>query len=680
MLAVCLPLFRVQANANALDEMTVRMEKVKELGLEEWVDEEGYLRDSYLEGKSDRELSEAGVDGLIRTMTKEEVDTFVTRIQMGIQTFAVTRYEKVSQVNPDTGGTLYTGIFEVDGKLAFCIERSVATPPKDSPTGKPEEVKNDKIRKVLYYGYHGPKDQGYTYVETALAAGEANGDGDNSLGRKVLAEILRLESPPEEFHVWKVQTNGGKTQDLVYYTMEDKAILKLKKVSAKDEMTSGNDCYSLAGAVYGIYSDAACQNCVKQVTTMQNGTTEEVEVKEGRYYVKELSAPPGYLLNEEIQTVQVKSGATTEVVLKDMPKTISPQILIRKVDTETGESKPQGYGTLAGAQFQVRFYGGDYSESMKPMKEWVFQTDEEGKVLLEERYKISGDSLWTALPYGTITIQEIKASEGYRICPYVYVKKLSDTEVVYQEPVVEEEIIQVSLLKYYEKETQCVPGITFLYEAPDGSQKKFMTDEQGKITIKGLQKGIHRLKEIETTSEYLLNENEIVFEVNDKNEIAVVSEVNEKSGKVDTRIDENGNLHIKVENKSAFFRLVLWKENEHEKRLEGAEFAIYADQTCTEEVMRGKTNADGKLIFEKLRCKTKYYLKEIGAPEGYEDSEQTLYEVYSDGSDLQREIQMTILNQIGMKLPETGSEGGFLLMMCGLSCMFLAIRKEKEHI
>ena len=210
-----------EAQTKEESDLELRLNKAKELGIETWMDQEGYLMDSFFEGKSDKEISELGIDGLVRMMSLEDLDAYVELLNAGISMYTVTHYEKVGQENPYTGRYLYTGVFQVDGILAFCIERSVNTPPKGSPTGEWIPITNENLRKVLYYGYNGPKNLGYTYVETALAAGEANGDGDNALGRAVLAEIIENPVPPENFKVWKVETNGGTTQDLAFYTMEE---------------------------------------------------------------------------------------------------------------------------------------------------------------------------------------------------------------------------------------------------------------------------------------------------------------------------------------------------------------------------------------------------------------------------------------------------------------------------
>lgn len=692
-----LPLLRVQAGETLAEEKTKRMEKARDLGLLEWVDEEGYLTDTFFDGKSDLELSEMGLDGLIRPLTEEELNAYVSRLEEGIGLYTVTRYEKVSQTNPDTGRQLYTGIFEVDGKLAFCIQRSVETPPKGSPTGNQKLTNNDSLRKVLYYGYNGPADKGYTYVETALAAGEANGDGDNSLGRKVLAEIVKFASPPSGFKVWIVETNGGRTQDLAFYTLEEKGFAKVKKTSANASMTQENNNYSLSGAVYGVYSDSACSKSVGRLTTKENGETEILELDAGTYYVKEISAPNGYLLNSKVEVFVVRASETTLITVNDVPKTSVPECIVQKVDLETGKSEPQGKGSLEDARFSVKFYAGNYSEGVnpetqgiKPTKQWTFQTDKTGQVLFQKKYLISGDELWTdstgkaILPLGTVTVQETQASNGYRVNPQIFVQKIADGKDIYQPITVTEDIIQLKLLKYYDQEDNVIPGVSFEHISPDGSKEIIQTDAKGMLILKGLQRGSHQIKEVIAPEKYMLNGNVLTFVVNEKNEIQVQSQADSKQGKLETSIADNGNLVVKVENLRASFDLLLYKENEKGKRLKDAQFTVYCDSACTIEAARGKTDETGELTITGLKTKTNYYLKETKAPQGYElpydlFGNPIVYEISSDGTEAQKEISMTILNQTGMKLPNTGSFWMIPSLLIGVSCFGIAIYKGRKE-
>ncbi len=109
-------------------------------------------------------------------------------------------------------------------------------------------------------------------------------------------------------------------------------------------------------------------------------------------------------------------------------------MLVAKVDAETGKASPLGAGTLAGAEFTVRFYEGYYTGDGLPARAartWVFRTNEKGIAYLSENSLVSGDELFTTsrgdqntLPLGTVAIQETKAPTGYL---------LSDTSVRVQQ-------------------------------------------------------------------------------------------------------------------------------------------------------------------------------------------------------------------------------------------------------
>ena len=70
----------------------------------------------------------------------------------------------------------------------------------------------------------------------------------------------------------------------------------------------------LAGAVFGLYSDAACTNLLMTATTDSNGVATFSKLTNGgTYYVKEISAPPGYLLSTSIMTFATGSNTSTGV-------------------------------------------------------------------------------------------------------------------------------------------------------------------------------------------------------------------------------------------------------------------------------------------------------------------------------------------------------------------------------
>ncbi len=228
--------------------------------------------------------------------------------------------EDFNEKDKVTNEYIFARKFIVDGKLAICIEGTEIAPVKGDVTSEWTEVHNENLRKVIYYGYGGPKDQGYSFVQTSCAAQEANGDNDYDLGVRILAEIVKLESPPTGFRIWKMETRNGLRQDLVVYTTESKGYISLKKISADETITNGNPEYSLAGAVYGIYSDKECDHKVGEIITDANGESTSVLLEEGTYYVKEITAPPGYQLDETCHEVKVLVERTVTITVEDLPK------------------------------------------------------------------------------------------------------------------------------------------------------------------------------------------------------------------------------------------------------------------------------------------------------------------------------------------------------------------------
>ena len=301
----CMFSFQVFAEEAQDDETAKRIESAQQLGLEAWIDDEGYLIDEFFAGKNDSEISNMSLDGLVRVMSEEEIQAYTDRLNAGINLLTVTYYKKTGQVNPETGRTLYTGIFEVDGILAYCIEREEATPAKGDKTGEWIPIDNENMRKVLYYGYNGPADCGYTFVETALALAEANGKGDNSLGVSILAEISVMEAPPENFYIWKVETNDGDTQDLAFYTFEEESVHLY--------LTKYNEGFSeiLPGARFLHVSPDGTEEVQE---TDENGEILWEDLKEGTHQLMELEAPDGYIRNRNTISFVVNEAYQIEFI------------------------------------------------------------------------------------------------------------------------------------------------------------------------------------------------------------------------------------------------------------------------------------------------------------------------------------------------------------------------------
>ena len=251
-----------------------------------------------------------------------------------------------------------------------------------------------------------------------------NADGDLVNGQATLP-ILCWATAPASFKVYILST-GSATQNILGYEYTPTGTVSLSKTSANTGITSGNSCYSLAGAVYGIYSDAGCSAQVTTLTTDAGGNAAAVSLNAGTYYYKELTAPAGYALDSSVQSFTVTDGQNTALSVSDTPTNDPVRMSINKVDSETGD-KVQGGASLENAEFTVKYYAGYYNAGNLPAnatRTWVIKTVKIGGVYvagLNNTCKVSGDDFYTnaagtaILPLGTISIEETKAPEGYNL-------------------------------------------------------------------------------------------------------------------------------------------------------------------------------------------------------------------------------------------------------------------------
>lgn len=255
--------------------------------------------------------------------------------------------------------------------------------------------------------------------------------------------------------IWNMTSGHGKghwSKFTVYRGVASTGSLALAKSSANTDMTDGNENYSLEGAVYGVYpSRSQAQDSVDAVTTMTTdaaGKAQVDDIKRGTYCIKEISPSPGFALDETIYEATVNSGEITTKEVKEAPQSNPVSLLVSKADGDTDRNEAQGDASLAKAQFEFSFYGGQYSSRTEAeaaansgvaKRVWIMQTDESGRInptspdstfpvhgpdgsiISTEPYFVSGDSPFTtidgqlALPLGTLIIREVVAPQGYLI-------------------------------------------------------------------------------------------------------------------------------------------------------------------------------------------------------------------------------------------------------------------------
>ena len=185
----------------------------------------------------------------------------------------------------------------------------------------------------------------------------------------------------------------------------------LTKTSADVSITQGNSAYSLAGATYNVYKGTSgTGSVVATFTTDEAGhATLSTPLEDGTYSVKEVTPPKGYKLDEKIYTFTI-NGADTSLSVEDEPGTLT--LKLKKKDSQTG-STPQGNATLAGAVYQVSYQKG-------------------GQTVTEELTSDASGNLGTleGIPFGTVTVKELTAPEGYRLDTEVHTYTVDGSQLV----------------------------------------------------------------------------------------------------------------------------------------------------------------------------------------------------------------------------------------------------------
>lgn len=253
----------------------------------------------------------------------------------------------------------------------------------------------------------------------------------------------------------------------------------------------------------------------------------------GTYTVEETKAPKGLAKTEGIVSLQqftgeVVKGGTLEVMkdVTDIEKTQKVNIKIQKKDAETGDPKPQGYGSFAGAKFNVWLY-----DPLQLMDVLV------GTIITNE----NGTGELVKLAPGLYTIEEIKAPAGYNKNPNkvkieARVKELNTAYFDYLSTIAEKPIT-VTIDKTSIDEvgaTVSVKGAVLALYNSKGEKIEEWTSDGDSHVFKGLAAGDYIIKEVRTPKGYLPLEEEYEFTVKEVEEIQKQEVFNEPMPEVNT--------------------------------------------------------------------------------------------------------------------------------------------------
>ena len=409
-----------------------------------------------------------------------------------------------------------------------------------------------------------------------------------------------------------------------------------QKVELSVEKRDAETGKALKGATFGLYNKEAISSgdkvIVKADTLLQEITSNEkgkaaftLDLPLGRYYVKELQAPAGYVSSDEIlefdATYQGQDVKT--IKLKSVKKNQPTTVEVTKADITTGTE-------LDGASMSVLDKDGNVIDSWTSVKDspHVIKRLQVGKTyILREELAPYGYLRATDVEFtisDTAEVQKVKMEDEVPVARLLVNKKgefldsvsLLDNAKGMIEHLfnyVTGNLTDVTFNVYAAEAIRAADGVSADYYAADELVGSITTDGNGIAQMDNLPLGRYYIVEKETAHGYVLDNEPRYVDLTYRDQDTPL---------VTYSADwQNARQRVQVE--------VLKKEKNSDKVLSGAIFGLYAADDIVSskgKVLLAKdtlielktTDEDGKIQFvADLPIDSRYYIKELAAPDGY---------------------------------------------------------------
>ena len=440
--------------------------------------------------------------------------------------------------------------------------------------------------------------------------------------------VLNPDSQEVSF-IYKDQNTPEIEEKLEFSNERQKVELSVEKQDAE----TGK---ALKGATFGLYNKEAISSgdkvVVKADTLLQEITSNEkgkaaftLDLPLGRYYVKELQAPAGYVSSDEIlefdATYQGQDVKT--IKLKSVKKNQPTTVEVTKADITTGTE-------LDGASMSVLDKDGNVIDSWTSVKDspHVIKRLQVGKTyILREELAPYGYLRATDVEFtisDTAEVQKVKMEDEVPVARLLVNKKgefldsvsLLDNAKGMIEHLfnyVTGNLTDVTFNVYAAEAIRAADGVSADYYAADELVGSITTDGNGIAQMDNLPLGRYYIVEKETSHGYVLDNEPRYVDLTYRDQDTPL---------VTYSADwQNARQRVQVE--------VLKKEKDSDKVLSGAIFGLYAADDIVSskgKVLLAKdtlielktTDEDGKIQFvADLPVDSRYYIKELAAPEGY---------------------------------------------------------------
>lgn len=534
-------------------------------------------------------------------------------------------------------------------------------------------VKNDKdtgnhLAGAIYGVY---RDKECSDLITQMPATDSKGASKVTVEKTQDVVYVKEIQPPANYQadptVYSVDINIGKTSTKNVLNERTYAKIHLIKEDAETGANPQGDA-TLEGAVYGLY---ARENIVHPdgttgivhkagdlVSTLKVDRKGDAVVKDlylGKYFVKEIQAPEGYLLDETEHDVECSyEGGTVPTIERTVKSTElvmkQPFQIIKAAnngETDADLLKGAGFSAYLKSSLEKKEDGSYGFSHAEPV---ILTADGKTEMFTDEK----GYASSIPLPYGTYIVRETTTPHNYKPVedfeitirennpdkPQVWkvlldkefsaklkiIKKDDETKKPVLVAGTEFKIYDLDHKKYVEQVTT-YPTVTV--------HKSFFTDSQGYLILpKNLEIGHYRIEEVTAPDGYVVNKNYVEITVDSD----TAYEVDGVSGDVIIEVSYEdqpvkGNLVVykKGEMLSGFEKDFIYKEQylsgaefevraaedictpDHQKDADGNRIVLYAKDTLVTTITTGES---GKAVAKDLPL-GRYYVVETKAPEGF---------------------------------------------------------------
>ena len=422
--------------------------------------------------------------------------------------------------------------------------------------------------KTPMYGYDGSVVLGENQLVDILETDENNmlknnielPEGDYYVKELYVSNPYGLEDDTYEFKVEytntdnesiEVTVNNGKIEniaqtaelEMIKFSDVDYEKLNIDEINDKEKIRILASEYGVEGAVYKVYNDKECtrpvitiDNKEAEFITDENGTIKLSDMPYGTYYFKEVEAPYGYELSDEIIEVKINDENSNLGVFIVVNDPLKKADLLQKIDTFTKD-------VVSGCEFEIYNDDGRMIYSAK--------TDNNGKVQIPIIYFENG---------GKYYYKEVSAPKMYQVDEEAkeFIAKYDEEKCEWTLELIEvgndRKTIEQVILRKTDRETgEPLQGCEFTIVLLDENGEEYVnqygekiylvekgvTNEEGEYVIKDVPYGTYRFVEIKAPEGYELDEDitgleftvdersgdTLIFEVTNTGDIALVATV-----------------------------------------------------------------------------------------------------------------------------------------------------------